>query len=64
MIIELTDLQKNELKASQAKMERELPQLIAHVELAAKLRWASYKAHIDQGFSKEEALVLCQKLTM
>lgn len=64
MTIELLDLKKDDLKASQEKIERDMKQIIAHIELTARLRWLSYEAHRKAGFSRTEALILCQKMTL
>ena len=41
-------------------LEKEIPHLIKHNELMAKLLWAKYSALLDQGFTKEQALELCK----
>lgn len=30
----------------------------------ARIRWAFYKAHVEAGFTPEQALALCQKVTI
>ena len=44
-------------------MRRTLKVVITAAPEIARLRRALYLAHIEEGFSKEEALVLCQKIS-
>lgn len=64
MTIKLVDTDTDAKKAAEAKLDRSIKEMIAHIELTAKLRWLSYNAHRAQGFSRTEALVLCQKMTL
>ena len=45
-------------------LKRELPEIIEHTATIAKIRKASYDAHIAQGFSPEQALELCKTITL
>lgn len=50
---------KDDLKAAVDAMKRSLPAFIEMQSLIAQMRKASYDAHIKQGFTPEQALVLC-----
>lgn len=63
-IVNLTDIKHDDIKARRAKLEKDISDMIAMIETISRLRWASYQSHIQKGFSKEEALVLCTKLTL
>lgn len=41
-------------------MNRNLPAFLEYAVVTAKIRKASYDAHIEQGFTPEQALELCQ----
>ena len=53
---------KSELKAALESLKRDIEVMEEYTILVARVRWASYKAHIEQGFSEEEALELCKSL--
>lgn len=61
MAIELISTDKSEIAASIEKAKRDIDSMIDMVKLVARLRYESYKAHIDQGFTSEQALELCKK---
>lgn len=51
---------------SKAKIEaikRGLPEMMQIQPILAELRMVSYKAHIAQGFTEDQALALCSKLS-
>ena len=45
-------------------LTRDLPLLIEHSKLIAKIRKSSYDAYIDEGFAPNEALELCKTMTL
>ncbi len=53
--------ENKEFAAAIANMKRELSLMVEHACIIAEIRKASYDAHIEQGFSKEEALELCKE---
>lgn len=59
-IVKMPD--KNELKASNELLQRAMPDLAEHVKLKAKLRYASFIAHTEAGFSEDQALFLCENV--
>jgi hypothetical protein len=52
----------DDLMASIGLLKRDLPALIEHTKLIARLRKESYDAHIENGFTEEQALKLCSSL--
>jgi hypothetical protein len=48
-------------QAAADDFRRRLPALIQNTQSLAKLRRASYLAHIEEGFTPEQALLLCTK---
>ena len=50
------------LKAGVELMKRNLSTYREHVAVMAKIRKASYDAHIEQGFTPQQALELCKVL--
>jgi len=46
-------------KAGVEKLRRLMPELIDEFAIYAELRKANYDAHIAQGFTSEQALVIC-----
>lgn len=61
MSIELLKTEENELAANLSKARREIDQLLDMARLVAQLRYESYRAHIDAGFTPDQALELCKK---
>ena len=59
----VVDIQTNpeKMKAQIDKLEREMGDLIKMQKLVAKLRYEQYSAFIDEGFSREEALLMVMK---
>jgi len=53
---------KNEDLAAIENLKRNFPAVVEHVKIFAKMRKASYDAHIKEGFTKDQALELCKKL--
>lgn len=57
-VVQLPD--KNELKASNEIIQRAMPDIAEHVKIMAKIRYAAFIAHIEAGFSEDQALLLCE----
>ena len=55
---------KDKMRAAVEEMKRSLPTWLEHAELTAKIRRASYDAHIKEGFTPAEALELCKSLLL
>ena len=53
-----------EMQKESAELEREVSNFIGRLKHIAKLRRASYEAHIAEGFTQAEALELCKKITL
>lgn len=51
----------DEMLARIEKLKRELPQVAEQMAMLAKIRRIAYEAHIAEGFTPEQALVLCCK---
>lgn len=60
----LPQREADEAVAAVEALKRELPTLMEHAKSIAKLRRAAYLAHIDEGFTPQEALVLCQQMSI
>jgi len=54
----------DEMKAAVEQLKRSLPMMVEHARIVAQMRWASFQAHLDQGFTPEQALELCKTLTI
>jgi hypothetical protein len=46
------------------KVQRLMPDITKQLTLMAQMHRIGYDAHIKEGFTPEQALVLCQKMTM
>ena len=57
-------IEADELKASCALLKRQAPIFMEFSKTLAEIRMASYSAHIEEGFSPEQALDLCKQLTL
>lgn len=57
----LVDLKpRNEFQGAVDSLSRNLPVMLEHVELQAKIRRASYLALLKEGFTEAQALELCR----
>ncbi len=54
----------NELRAALEEMKRAEDVYLEMAGMTARIRRTHYLAYIEEGFTKEEALVLCQKMTL
>jgi hypothetical protein len=54
------NIEQDKLRASVESVKRNIDILIEQQQLVAKVRFASFKAHIEAGFSPEQALQLCR----
>lgn len=55
--------QKDDCRAAIENLRRDMANQIELQRLIAEIRAASYVAHMEQGFTPEQALVLCMKVT-
>jgi len=58
------DGEKNELRAALENIRRGKREMIEFQSVLAEIRFAAYQAHIQAGFTEEQALELCTDLTM
>lgn len=63
-IVELTNLNKDELKASIEMLKRNMDTWLDWGKQLARIRRAHYDAYILEGFTPEQALILCQKMIL
>ena len=56
--------QKNDMQAAVDGLRRMLPAFLDNSVTIAKIRRANYDALIAEGFTPEQALVLCTKSTL
>lgn len=49
-------------KDEEAGLIEALEGMVDRAVPVAKVRWAFYKASVEQGFTPEQALVLCQRI--
>jgi hypothetical protein len=54
---------KDEMKAAGDALRRMAPELIENAKTIARIRRASYLAHIAEGFTEAQALELCKSLS-
>ena len=50
--------------AAYAHLERLMPDVARQADLVARIRWINYDASIRQGFTPEQAIILCLKPNM
>lgn len=60
-VVEMPRPETDELVLAVVKMRRSLLPCIESAVMTAKIRKAAYDASIAEGFSPEQALILCQK---
>jgi hypothetical protein len=60
--LRLLSTNQDALLASIEQLRRMLPLLVDLAPLTARTRYAIYQAHIDAGFTEEQALQLCRSL--
>lgn len=63
-ILELISTDKNELRGLTEQMAREADTWAEWGRHLAKIRRAHYLAYIEEGFTPEQALVLCQRFSV
>lgn len=51
-------------KDQEAELIAAIEQMAERAEPIAKLRWAFYQAHLAQGFTPDQAIILCQKVLL
>lgn len=63
MVVEnIEEFMRDELQGCVDEFERNLKHNIRYQKVWAKLRWESYKAHVDEGFSPEQAFALVYRM--
>lgn len=55
---------KDDMRAVVDGLRRMLPALLENAELIAQIRRANYDALIAEGFTPDQALILCTKSTL
>lgn len=53
----------NSAKATLDQIKRTMPELLELIVIAAEIRKVKYDAHIKQGFTPEQALILCKDIS-
>jgi len=64
---DITDIdigKSNERLAAVEAMRRDYNAIVEQVKIVAKIRKASFDAHIEEGFTPGQALRLCQSMTI
>ena len=61
-VVEVLPILKSDLKAALEAVKRDKDATLEYIAVIAEFRYTSYKAHIDQGFTPEEALELCKNV--
>ena len=56
--------ERDKIKAENEEFKRAIQSMIDNVPLIVRLRRAHYNEAVKQGFTSEQALILCQKVTM
>ena len=59
-VLRSLDFQKDEFSGSVEELKRLLPHLISMAPIVAKVRRARYDALLAEGFTKDQALTLCE----
>lgn len=54
----------DDVQAAIESMKRALPVYLELASINARIRSAHYKAYLAEGFSEEQALILCQSITL
>lgn len=54
----------DEVQVAIESMKRALPVYLELASINARIRSAHYKAYLAEGFSEEQALILCQSTTL
>lgn len=63
-VVELSSLSRDEMKASVEMIKRTMDTWVEWGKQLARIRRAHYDAYIVEGFSPEQALILCQRMIM
>ena len=57
----LSNLEQDKVQAALEGARRSMTAMIEYQQIIAKIRHASYMAHIDAGFTPEQAVLLCTR---
>ena len=60
--IKAVNFEKDDVRAALEMLRRNTEALIEYSQLKAKIRRQSFLAHIEQGFTEEQALELCKEI--
>ena len=55
---------KDDMRAAVDGLRRMIPALLENAKLIAQIRRANYDALIAEGFTPDQAIILCQKSTL
>ncbi|MEO9297579.1 hypothetical protein [Devosia alba] len=55
---------KDDMKAASDMLRRMAPELMENAKTIARIRRASYLAHVAEGFTEAQALELCKSMAM
>jgi hypothetical protein len=58
----LPERRPDEVLAGLERLKRNLPAIMECMPILAKARRAAYEAYREEGFTEEQALILCQKV--
>ena len=59
-VAQLVNVEQDKLRGEVEKLKRLLPLLIENNALLAKMQRAKFVAYVDEGFTAEQALILCK----
>ena len=60
--IKAVDFEKDDMQAALEMLKRNLEVIGEYSKVKAKIRRQSFLAHVQQGFTEEQALELCKEL--
>lgn len=63
-IVELSSISRDDMKASVEMIKRTMDTWVEFGKQLARIRRAHYDAYILEGFTPEQALILCQRMIM
>ncbi len=60
--VKAVDFEKDDIRAGLELLRRNVEIMIEYSRLKAKIRRQSFLAHIEQGFTEDQALELCKEI--